>query len=143
MNSISSPHDRSADITQWDNAVKQDGKCYSDGLLVAKDDFSDYYIAMRYYAVAHFSKYIPVGSESLDIGFKASRGLSLFAFKNGGKYIVVAVNNSKAKRVIEPDINFKSAEITTTTQEKQLESSVVKDKKVEILPKSISTIIFE
>ena len=45
-------------VNQWDNAMNN-GKCYSDGLLVARDDFSDYYVAMRYYAMAHFSKYIP------------------------------------------------------------------------------------
>ena len=38
---------------QWDNAVR-DGKCFSDGFIVAKDDFSDYYVAKRYYAMAHF-----------------------------------------------------------------------------------------
>ena len=49
---------------QWDNAMR-DGKCFSDGFIVAKDDFSDYYVAKRYYAMAHFSKCIPNGSKSL------------------------------------------------------------------------------
>lgn len=129
---------------QWDNAVKDDGKCYSDGLLVARDDFSDFYIAMRYYAVAHFSKYIPKNSTSLDINYNTSRGLSLFAFKSAdGRYILICVNNSKARRVIEADINFKSAKIISSTQEKQLEERKAFGKKIEIMPMSISTIIFD
>lgn len=129
---------------QWDNAVKEDGKCYSDGLLVAKDDFSEFYIAMRYYAVAHFSKYIPKNSTSLDINFSTSRGFSLFAFKSdNGSHILVAVNNSKARRVIEADIDFTTAKIITSTQEKQLEESTASGKKIEVMPMSISTIILD
>ena len=128
---------------QWDNAVR-DGKCYSDGLLVAKDDWSDYYIAMRYWAMAHFSKYIPVGSTSLDIGYDASRGLSLFAFKNpNGEKVLVAVNYSKAKRVIEPDIKFSCAKVITTTQESQLVEADQKNKKISVPPMSVQTIILK
>lgn len=127
---------------QWDNAVKPDGKCYSDGLLVAKDDFSDYYKAMRYYAVAHFSRYAPTGSVSLDIGFDTSRKFSLFAFKNPqGKFVLVCVNNSRSKRVIEPDIDFSSAEVIRTNQETQLKSEIVKSKKITVEPMSIATVI--
>ncbi|MDD6728654.1 MAG: glycoside hydrolase [Eubacteriales bacterium] len=129
---------------QLDNAIKDDGKCYSDGLLTAKDDFSEYYISMRYYAVAHFSRFVLSGSESLDIGFNTARGFSLFAFKNNeGRYTLVAVNNSKAKRVIEPDVDFDTAEIITTTQAEQLKSETVKSKKITIEPKSISTVILK
>lgn len=128
-------------INQWDNAVRE-GKCYSDGLLVAKDDFSDYYIAMRYYAVAHYSKYIPVGSVSLDIGYNTSRGLSVFAFERPDKSIaIVAVNNSRAKRVIEPDIEFESVRIISTSQQYQLMEEVIENKKIAIEPMSVATII--
>lgn len=128
-------------VNQWDNAIYND-KCYSDGLLVARDDFSDYYIAMRYYALAHYSKYIPLGSVSLDTGYRTSRGLSLFAFKAPDKStILVAVNDSNMARVIEPDIAFNEAEIITTTQDEQLKSQALKGKKISIAPKSIATII--
>ncbi len=126
---------------QWDNA-ERDGKCYSDGLLVARDDFSDYYKAMRYYAVAHYSKYIPVGSVSLDIGFSTSRGLSLFAFKtNEDKTVLVASNNSNAKRVIEPDICFDGAKVILTTQDFQLKEEHFSGKKISVAPKSLVTVI--
>ena len=129
---------------QWDNAMR-DGKCYSDGFLVAKDDWSDYYIAMRYYAMAHFSKYIPSGSKSLDIGFDTSRGFSAFAFKlESGEYAVVAVNFSKAKRVLEFDRKFSSSRIVETTQEHKLDENNMNNiKKLEIKPMSLATVILK
>ncbi|MCC8072662.1 MAG: hypothetical protein LIO62_00835 [Clostridiales bacterium] len=129
-------------VNQWDGAVRENGKCYSDGLLVAKDDFSDFYTAMRYYAVAHFSKYLPKGSYSLDIKYNTSRGFSLFAFEGTSKEkILIAVNFSKQKRVIEPDIKFKSAKMISTDSENQLKETECEGKKIAVAPMSIATII--
>lgn len=129
-------------VNQWDIA-KKDGKCYSDGLLYAKDDFSDFKIAMRYYAVKHFSKYIPVGSVSLNTGYKTSRKLSVFPFRRtDGKTVIVAVNDSNMKRVIETDLKSEKYTIITTDQNKQMVKSV-ENGKIIINPKTILTIIFE
>lgn len=128
-------------VNQLDRAMR-DGKCYADGLLNAATDWSKYEIAMRYYAMAHYSKYIPVGSKSLDIGYQTSRGLSVFAFENpDGEKILVIANYSKAKRIIEPDIKFIQAQLITTTKERQLEKTVVTSKKIAIAPMSTATII--
>ncbi|MCM1285942.1 MAG: hypothetical protein NC213_05785 [Acetobacter sp.] len=124
---------------QW--SINDDGKSYSDGLLVAKDDWSCYHIAMRYYAMAHYSKYIPVGSTSMDIDYYTSRGFSLFAFENNSSKIIVAVNNSRAKRVIETDAEYISAKVITTTQEKQLAETETSSSKITVPPKSIVTAI--
>ena len=123
----------------------RDGKCFSDGFIVAKDDFSDYYVAMRYYAMAHFSKYIPKGSKSLDIGFNTSRGLSAFAFEREcGEKVIVAVNNSKAKRTLEFDKSFLNSKFIETTQEYQLmESEAENIKRLDIKPKSLVTVILK
>lgn len=131
-------------VNQWEPAIKDDGLCYSDGLLTAKNDWSDYYISMRYYAVAHYSKYIPVGSKSLDIGYQTSRGFSLFAFESPSKEkILIAINNSNANRAIEPDIKFNEAEVILSNQEKQLCSSTIKGKKIAIPARSMATIIIK
>lgn len=129
---------------QWDNAVR-DGKCYSDGFLVAKDDWSDYYIAMRYYAMAHFSKYIKSGSLSLDIGFNTSRGFSVFAFELEDKSkALVMVNNSKAKRCAELGKVFESCTFIETTQEYQLkEKKLINVKKLDVKPMSLVTAILK
>ena len=119
----------------------RDGKCYSDGLLFATDDWSEYEIAMRYYAMAHYSKYIPIGSTSLDIGYQTSRGLSIFAFKTpDGSTAIVAANYSSAKRVIEPDVEFAGARVITTTQTEQLREEHAD--KIIVPPMSIVTAIF-
>lgn len=77
-------------------AVKDDGFDYSDAMITAKYDFSEWYIAERYYAVAHFSKYIPVGSRCLDIGIiptEENNRLNAFAFLSpSGEAVLVAVN---------------------------------------------------
>ncbi len=129
---------------QWDNAVR-DGKCFSDGFIVAKDNFSDYYVAMRYYAMAHFSKYISKGSKSLDIGFNTSRGFSVFAFeREGGEKVIIAVNNSKTKRILEFDKSFSSCKFIETTQEYQLmESEAENIKMLDIKSKSLATVILK
>ena len=38
------------------------GEDFSDGMISAADDFSEFYTTMRYHAMGHFSKYIPAGS---------------------------------------------------------------------------------
>lgn len=119
---------------QWDSC--------SDGLLVAKDDWSEYYIAMRYYALAHYSKYIPVGSTSLDIGYQTSRGFSIFAFeKPNSEKVLVISNFSKAKRVIVTDICYNSAVVVTTDENNRLAENIVTDKKIAIAPMSVATVI--
>ena len=129
---------------QWDNAVR-DGKCFSDGFIVAKDDFSDYYVAKRYYAMAHFSKCIPNGSKSLDIGFNTSRGFSVFAFERAdGKKVIIAVNNSKANRTIEFDKAFDKCSFIETTQDYEFDKSEMQNvKKLVIKPKSLVTVILK
>ena len=118
----------------------RDGKNYSDGLLSATNDWSEYEIAMRYYAMAHYSKYIPIGSTSLDIGYQTSRGLSVFAFKTpAGNTVIVSANFSKAKRVIEPDIKFEGARVITTTKASQLSEEIAD--KITVPPMSIVTAI--
>lgn len=121
------------------------GKCFSDGFIVAKDDFSDYYVAKRYYAMAHFSKCIPNGSKSLDIGFNTSRGFSVFAFERAdGKKVIIAVNNSKAKRTIEFDKAFGECSFIETTQDYEFDKSEMQNvKKLVIKPKSLVTVILK
>ncbi len=129
-------------VNQWERA-EHNGKCYSDAFVTARDDFSEYYISMRYYAMAHFSKFIPVGSISLDINYSESRGLSVFAFKlTDSGYALVCVNNSNMKRVIETDIDTSSIKMIISNQEKQLCEAETGDKII-ITPKSIATVIIK
>lgn len=125
-------------------AVKDDGRCCCDGLIAAEDDFSGYTVAMRYYAVWHYSRFLPPGSVSLDASFTASGGLSVFPFKDScGRFVLVAVNSGRAARVLEPDIPFCRAQVVSTSQEKQLKSETVSGKKITVAPKSIATVVLK
>jgi hypothetical protein len=94
--------------------------------------------------MAHFSKYIPIGSKSLDTGYTWRRGFGVYAFKTPDKKrVLVAVNESRSKHTLEPDIAFKEAEVITTTESAQLERSVTTEKKITVPPMSIVTAIIK
>lgn len=143
--------------------IGEDGKEYSDGLLAARKDFSKYEIAMRYYAVAHFSKFIPAGSVKIETKKNINDITKNVEIKDGeenitlmkydincvsyltpdNKIVTVIVNEGDARQT---DFKVKADFMTvyTTTQEKQM-SATEKQKVGEItLPaKSITTIVFE
>lgn len=97
---------------------ESDGLDYSDGLIVASNDFSHYQIAYRYYAMAHFSKFIPKGSALLECSASANpywirkpdneetdaeNGYytNFIAFKTPENKIVIVIVNEDDKKEIE------------------------------------------
>lgn len=84
----------------------------SDGMISAADDFSEYYLTNRYYAMQHFSTHIPVGSVRIGA---TSRKFPLITTSGGwqtlystpvnysayktpeGKIVVVIVNEGKSR----------------------------------------------
>ena len=146
-----------------DTGIGDDGKEYSDGLLAANGDFSQYKIAMRYYAVAHFSKFIPAGSvkmsteKNINDIIKTEETPEDGTVKTTQKYVVNCVSyrtpdgkivtvvvNEGTQRNISFKADAENMTVYTTTQEKQLEQTY-KGKLCEIrLPeKSIMTVVFE
>ncbi|MCD7723686.1 MAG: hypothetical protein LUH82_07030 [Clostridiales bacterium] len=89
---------------------------YADGLISANDDFSEYYVTKRYYAMLHFTRFLPVGSIVSDTHYEAENGLYIFTFKLPGDTgeVVVAVNEGLAKD-IEITSTAKGEEIYSTT----------------------------
>lgn len=103
--------------------TKDDGFDYGDSLMVASEDFSRWYIAKRYYAMAHFSKFIPVGSFALDIGLHPTNDdndFNIFAFDTENGKILVIVNEGEG-REIEIDGDFKSMKIVKSVQDNELQ----------------------
>ena len=144
--------------------IGDDGKKYSDGLLAGNADLSEIEIAMRYYAVAHFSKFIPIGStkiqseknindvtkveETNENGEKITTVTKYLVntvsyLTPDGKIVTVVVNEG-VERELKLKVDRDNMTVYTTTQEKQMEETY-KGAKTEItLPeKSITTIIFE
>lgn len=154
--------------TAWvgvnDIGVGEDGKKYSDGLLAASNDFSEYEIAMRYYAVAHFSKFIPQGSvkistkknindiikatETQEDGTEKTKvekyGVNCVSYLTPDSKIVTVVVNEGVGRNLSFKVDAKNMTVYTTTQEKQLEETYKGEVGEISLPeKSIMTIVFE
>lgn len=143
--------------------IGDDDREYSDGLLAANQDFSEYKVAMRYYAVAHFSKFIPQGSTKMstkkninDI-IKTKEPLEDGTIKTSDRYIVNSVSyrtpdgkivtiivNEGAQRNVKFKVKADSMTVYATTQEKQLEQTYQGEvTKIALAEKSITTVVFE
>ena len=119
-------------------SVHADGTLWSDGLFAMSDDASAVYPAVRYWALAHFSRFIPAGSVRIDaaadvadvdyqIGwdgavYDAQLGFSASAFKTpDGKYVAVIVNEGAARTfTVTAPLAFR-CEVWQSTDEKQME----------------------
>lgn len=120
---------------------KGDGIDYSDGLLAATDGFSQYSICKRYYAMLHFTKFLPQGSVPIITGGECGEKLNVFAFEApNGDYVIVAENEGGATD-IEINCGKKSAEIYTTTQKRNFyrEKEVAFCGKLHLKAKSLTT----
>lgn len=119
---------------------------------------------MRYYAVAHFSKFIPAGSikmttnKNINDLIKAEEtgedgtvkttvekyGVNCVSYITLQGKIVTVVVNEGASRNIRFNVDAKNMTVYTTTQEKQLEETY--KGKIEEIPlpsKCIMTVVFE
>lgn len=127
---------------------KEDGFDYSDGFLSARDDFSEWSVAERYYAMAHFSKYIPAGARALDIGFfpEESNRFNVFAFLTPqNKTVLVTVNETDCTQSLTLDGAFaEMTAVVSTAAEKcktAYRGAFVSD--FTVLAKSIATVILK
>lgn len=104
-------------------AFAGDGFDYSDAVITANPDFSEWYVAKRYYGFAHFSKYIPVGSVVLDTGLRPSadeNSFNAFAFETPqGETILVAVNEDE-DRELDLSGSFNSMKIIRSCENEEL-----------------------
>ncbi len=121
-----------------------DGRDFSDAMLSGSLDFSEWTVNERFYAMAHFSKYIPVGSKALDIGLRPTadkNDFNLFAFRTPkGETALVAVNEGR-KREITLDGDFKAKRIILSTQSEKLKE--IKEDRIISPSKSILTVILK
>jgi O-glycosyl hydrolase len=141
--------------------IGADGKEYSDGLLVATDgNISDIKIPMRYYAVAHFSKFIPVGSRTVAVEkdiydyieerdaegniVEANYITNPVAFLTPEGKVVLVMSNEGVNRKVKFKVDRDNMTVYTTTQEMQLQETYSgKTKEITIPENSITTIVFE
>lgn len=146
-----------------ENDKRDDGKNYSDGLLVASKDFSELETAMRYYSVAHFSKFIPAGSVQLetaknieDLNTWNSDNLedseirnvyrtNTVAFRTPDGKIVVVIVNEGGERPLKLNVDGVSKMTAyTTTEAEQMVNTYSGDIAKLTMPEySIMTVVLE
>ena len=131
--------------------INENGEMISDGLLVADDNCTELYTAARYYAMAHFSKYITPGSvgvysnHSRLLGSDIDLGdVQTCAYRTPeGKTVLVIVNSGDSYNVATNKL-FGNMEVVTSTADAQLQTVYSGNAKlfVEIPANSITTIIY-
>lgn len=150
--------------SMWSSWVAvSEGDDYGDGLIIANHDCSEFRLARRYYATAHFSKFVPVGSHLISCtkdvndryGTRNKKNLEcFFAFRSNiaayltpeGKVVVVIVNNDKERTITFNGIDGRDAlKLYTTDSKRSLELTYDGDYRqtVTVPAYSITTAIFE
>ncbi len=158
-------------VNSWTSWIAvNDGMYNADSMIGANGDCSEFVVGKRYYAMAHFTKFVPVGSKAIsfdvsnaDISVEEAwwdnvvdgkaydhyiieNRMNVSAFKTpDGNYVAVIVNNGEAKEItyVMPGYTTK---VYVTDAERNLE--LVEDgwkavSNVEIPEKSIVTVVFE
>ena len=148
-----------------------EGGIHADSMIAVEwNDYENYQISKRYYAMGHYTKFIPVGSNAVDVNisvgdmtaektndwkdwindrpyqaYKIENYFTASGYKTpDGKYIAVIVNEGDEKEV---SFNMRgwNATIYTTDAERNLEFTGESKghKKITIGEKSITTVVFE
>ena len=157
-------------VNSWSSWVGvNQGGADADSMIAASDDCNSYEIAKRYYAMAHFTKFVPVGSRAVDFDISIAditaekawwteeidgkeypvylieNNMNVSAFKTPeGDYVVVVVNQGEEKNITVA-MPFFDVKAYTTDAERNLE--LTHDScgitTVNIPADSITTIVFE
>lgn len=150
-------------------AVNEGGKNADSMIAVEWYDYENYSISKRYYAMAHYSKFIPAGSHMVDFNLSVAdvtsekawwtqwiedeeypvyltyNNMTVSTYRTPeGNYVAVIVNEG-----VEKDVSFNmlgwDMKVYTTDAEKDLELTTESKghKKITIGEKSITTVVFE
>ena len=159
-------------VNSWSSwvAVNEGGADADSMIAVDWDNYDNYRISKRYYAMGHYTKFVPVGSYAVDVdlsvaditaeetddwydwidgkayqGYRIKNYLTVSGFKTPeGNYVAVIVNEGGDKEVSFNMLGY-DAKVYTTDAERELEltSETKGHKKITIGEKSITTVVFE
>ncbi len=159
-------------VNSWSSWVAvNEGGVKADSMIAVDGDYNDFELTKRYYAMAHYSKFIPVGSKVIDTDISVAdiemekawwtqwiddkeypvyNVLKNDFYVSGyvtpdGDYVAVIINEAEEGRKVRFDKFLNNAEIYTTDAERNLELTAEKGigfKNIEIGPKSITTVVF-
>lgn len=136
--------------------IREDGAKISDAMFYADDNFDKIEMAQRYYAMAHFSKFVPAGSKMVSATAntyptaKDEWGNEYYltnfaAFKTpDGKTVLVIANEDDAKK-INLSVSAKNMTVYTTDEDHKLEVTYSGKamKSINVSHNSITTVVFE
>ena len=125
--------------TSW--VAVNDGLEYADSMIGANSDCSEYIVGKRYYAMAHYSKFIPIGSHAVDFDLSVAditaekawwkqeingkeysvylidNKLNVSAYKTPeGDYVAVIVNEGEDKKITFGMLGYDMSVYTTDAQ---------------------------
>lgn len=147
-------------VNDW--GLKEDGTKWSDGLLAMSGGGAEVEICQRYYALAHYSKFIPAGSVRIkasqdirDVTFiqdeegnyiDGQRSFDISAWKTPEKkYVVVIVNEGADRNFILSEFGKIKCEVWQSTADAQLEKirEGIALPLVKCPSQSITTVVFQ
>lgn len=159
-------------VNSWSTwvAVNEGGVNADSMIAVEWWDYNNYKISKRYPAMAHYTKFIPVGSHAVEMslsvaditvvktdkwkdwindkpyqGYEVKNYLTVSGYKTpDGKYIAVVVNEGEDKEVSFNMLGW-DMKVYTTDADSDLEltAETKGNKKITIGEKSITTVVFE
>lgn len=158
-------------VNSWTSWVAvNDGMTAADSMIGANADCSEYIVGSRYYAMAHYSKFIPAGSHMVDFSLSVAditaeeawwddevegksydhyiidNNMYVSTYKTpDGDYVAVIVNEGGEKKITYSMLGFDMS-VYTTDETRKLEltqsgSGLIKT--VEVPERSIVTVVFE
>lgn len=156
-------------VNSWSSWVGvNEGGEYADSMIGANFDCSEYVISKRYYAMGHYSKFIPIGSHMVDFDISVAdvkaekawwkqwiddkeynvylitNNMNVSCYKTpDGDYVAVIVNEGGDKEIKFNMLGYDMS-VYTTDSEKNLEltSESKGHKKLTVGEKSITTVVF-
>ncbi|MEE1320372.1 MAG: glycoside hydrolase [Acutalibacteraceae bacterium] len=156
-------------VNSWSSWVAvNDGLYNADSMIGANADCSEYVIGKRYYAMAHFSKFIPAGSHMVDFDLSIAdvtaekawwkdtvdgkeydhyiveNKMNVSAYKTpDGDYVAVIVNNGGEKKINFAMLGYDMSVYTTdATRELELTKEGNGIGSINVGEKSITTVVF-
>ncbi len=157
-------------VNSWTSWVAvNDGMYDADSMIGANNDCSEYVIGKRYYAMAHYSKFVPAGSHAVDFGisiadikaektwwkdviddieydhYEVQNNMNVSAFKTpDGSYVAVIVNDGIEKEFTYSMLGYNMSVYTTdATRNLELTDEGWGIENVTVPENSIVTVVFE
>ncbi len=158
------------EVNSWTSWVAvNDGLYNADSMIGANDDCSEFVVGKRYYAMAHFTKFVPVGSHAVNFDisvaditaekswwtdtvdgveydhYEVRNNMNVSAFKTpDGSYVAVIVNDGIEKQFTYSMLGYNMS-VYTTDADRNLELTDEGGgiETVTVPENSIVTVVFE